>query len=265
MPPPSTKLFHSAPKEVDFPPTLPLRKNADMRTHSHKLKGKVMFKKTGALGLQRQTVEFKREIKILSLRSAPGRKSFTRCDRQGFIPCPTFHAHSCSVLRPWVRPFHTATFAQFRRPSSLNPRPCLRATRGGGRRYEQLTSTLAEKRVGGLGEGRDAALPDSKQKPFTNPTSAGSCRRSRRSRSAPGRTRGARGSREGGGEAHNTLGYGRGEGGAAAQGTPDAYCSRHLAASDPLACNLQKTLKPLCTRRSDTTSLCQDLRVCCLR
>ena len=71
-----TKLFHSAPKEVDFPPTLPLRKNADMRTHSHKLKGKVMFKKTGALGLQRQTVEFKREIKILSLRSAPGRKSY---------------------------------------------------------------------------------------------------------------------------------------------------------------------------------------------
>ena len=47
-----------------------------MRTHSHKLKGKVMFKKTGALGLQRQTVEFKREIKILSLRSAPGRKSY---------------------------------------------------------------------------------------------------------------------------------------------------------------------------------------------
>ena len=55
---------------------------------------------------------------------------FTRCDRQDFIPCPTFHAHSCSVLRPWIRPFHTATFAQFRRPSSLNPRPCLRATRG---------------------------------------------------------------------------------------------------------------------------------------
>ena len=75
MPPPSTKLFHSAPKEVDFPPALPLRKNADMRTYSHKLKGKIMFKKTGALGLQRQTVEFKREIKILSLRSAPGRKS----------------------------------------------------------------------------------------------------------------------------------------------------------------------------------------------
>ena len=55
---------------------------------------------------------------------------FTRCDRQDFIPCPTFHAHSCSVLRPWNWPFHTATFAQFRRPSSLNPRPCLRATRG---------------------------------------------------------------------------------------------------------------------------------------
>ena len=54
-----------------------------------------------------------------------------------------------------------------------------------------------------------------------------------------------------GGEAHNTLGYRW----ATAQGTPDTYCSRHLAASDPLACNLQKTLKPLRTRRSDTTSL----------
>ena len=40
-----TKLFHSAPKEVDFPPTLPLRKNADMRTHSHKLKGKICLRK----------------------------------------------------------------------------------------------------------------------------------------------------------------------------------------------------------------------------
>ena len=40
-----------------------------------------MFRKTGALGLQRQTVEFKREIKILSLRSAPGRKSCSCSDR----------------------------------------------------------------------------------------------------------------------------------------------------------------------------------------
>ena len=63
-------------RKWDFPPTLPLRNNADIRTHSHKLKGKVMFKKTGALGLQRQTVEFKREIKILSLRFAPGRTSY---------------------------------------------------------------------------------------------------------------------------------------------------------------------------------------------
>ena len=64
-----------------------------------------------------------------------------------------------------------------------------------------------------------------------------------------------------GGEAHNTLGYRW----ATAQGTPDTYCSRHLAASDPLACNLQKTVKPLRTRRSDTASLCQGLRACCLR
>ena len=51
--------------------------------------------------------------------------------------------------------------------------------------------------------GKDAAAQNtaSKQKPFTNPTSAGSCRTSRRSRSAPGRRRGARGSREGRGGA----------------------------------------------------------------
>ena len=67
------------------------------------------------------------------------------------------------------------------------------------------------------------------------------------------------------GGAH-TLDYGRVRG-EAAQGTPDTDCSRHSQPQNPLACNLQKTLKPLRTRRSHTTPLCQDLRLarsfCC--
>ena len=50
---------------------------------------------------------------------------------------PRFTHTPVQFYGPWIRPFHTARFTQFRRPSSLNPRPCLEPP-GGGRRYEHL-------------------------------------------------------------------------------------------------------------------------------
>ena len=50
---------------------------------------------------------------------------------------PRFTHTPVQFYGPWIRPFHTVRFTQFRRPSSLNPRPCLEPP-GGGRRYEHL-------------------------------------------------------------------------------------------------------------------------------
>ena len=63
--------------------------------------------------------------------------------------CPTFRALDSALS-------HTARFTQFRRPSSLNPR--LLDPASSHQADDEDTSTCAEKRVGGLGEGRDAAL-----------------------------------------------------------------------------------------------------------
>ena len=134
------------------------------------------------------------------------------------------------------------------------------------RRYERLTSACLRRRVGGLGEGRDAALLEraaaqntvSKQKPFTNPTSAGSRRRSRRSRSAPGRRRGARGSREGrGGARHSRLQEGWGQ----QQGTPEHTTDKTSQPQNPLPANLQ-TLNLCGARRSDYLPCVRAVCVC---
>ena len=97
-------------------------------------------------------------------------------------PPPTFHISR--PLRPVCSGFRAPNsalshgFARFGRPSSLNPRPCLRAKRWRTKiraAHEHLRRAQREG-SGGLGKGRDAAFLDreaarnrSTQKPFTPP------------------------------------------------------------------------------------------------
>ena len=97
----------------------------------------------------------------------------------------------------------------------------------------------AERRLGGSWERKGRSIPrprsrtKQKHSETLHPTSAGRCRRSRRSRRAPGRRRGARGSREGGG-AQGTLELRRGgEEGQTAHKAPLSTNELNLTASEP--------------------------------
>ena len=108
--------------------------------------------------------------------------SFTFHAPCGLPPTFTFHAPAARLFGfpgPEFDPFtQIRGFARFGRPSSLNPRPCLRTKRWRTKiraAHEHLRRAQREG-SGGVGKGRDAALLDreaarnrSTQKPFTPP------------------------------------------------------------------------------------------------